>query len=112
MSRQQASMNSLGQLSGSSKASLLLAFLVLLTLSMQSDAAQGIGHLKVPRVQRTTNASTADQISVAPHSYRTEYFSQTLDHFTFRPEGSTTFQQRYLINDDHWLREGHGPIFL
>lgn len=92
----------------------MLAFLILLVLSQQGDATPQIGHLKVPRVRRDASLalqSTGSQSNSA-YSYRTEYFSQTLDHFAFTPEATSTFQQRYLINDEHWLKEGHGPIFM
>ncbi|GAQ77788.1 Serine carboxypeptidase S28 family protein [Klebsormidium nitens] len=92
----------------------VLAFLLILALCTQGDATQGIGHLRIPRVRR--DASLGSQLtgsqSNAPYSYRTEYYSQTLDHFAFTPEATSTFQQRYLINDEHWLKEGHGPIFV
>ncbi|KAE8037543.1 hypothetical protein FH972_010125 [Carpinus fangiana] len=32
----------------------------------------------------------------------TFYFDQTLDHFNYRPESYTTFQQRYVINSKYW----------
>ncbi|XP_031503638.1 uncharacterized protein LOC116266541 [Nymphaea colorata] len=45
------------------------------------------------------------------YQYETRYFTQTLDHFSFKQLGS--FQQRYLLNQHHWsgaLRMG--PIFF
>ncbi|XP_042484740.1 lysosomal Pro-X carboxypeptidase [Macadamia integrifolia] len=45
------------------------------------------------------------------YQYETRYFTQRLDHFGF--SNLPTFQQRYLINTDHWLgAERMGPIFL
>ncbi|KVH92408.1 hypothetical protein Ccrd_005543 [Cynara cardunculus var. scolymus] len=48
---------------------------------------------------------------VEQYSYETRYFEQILDHFSFND--LPTFQQRYLINSDHWVGpSGMGPIFL
>ncbi|KAH9288807.1 hypothetical protein KI387_032924, partial [Taxus chinensis] len=45
--------------------------------------------------------------------YETCYFSQILDHFTYRPQGYKVFQQRYLINDKHWGgAKKKAPIFV
>ena len=41
--------------------------------------------------------------SVSVHSFPTfkeMYFQQRLDHF--RPDVTTTWRHRYLLNDDHW----------
>lgn len=43
--------------------------------------------------------------------YETRYFAQRLDHFSF--SDSPRFQQRYLINTEHWVGpERLGPIFF
>ncbi|XP_074580620.1 uncharacterized protein LOC141837040 [Curcuma longa] len=43
--------------------------------------------------------------------YETRYFTQTLDHFNYKPDGYKQFQQKYLVNDSFW--EGRGaPIFV
>lgn len=42
--------------------------------------------------------------------YTTNYFPQTLDHFTFRPQSSKIFYQKYLINNHYWQKGG--PIFV
>ena len=39
----------------------------------------------------TVSASISDD-------FQTFYYDQTLDHFNYRPESYTTFQQRYVIN--------------
>ncbi|XVE86949.1 hypothetical protein DITRI_Ditri18aG0076400 [Diplodiscus trichospermus] len=45
------------------------------------------------------------------YRYETRYFSQLLDHFSF--SDLPTFQQRYLINTEHWVGPSLlGPIFL
>ncbi|XVF46808.1 hypothetical protein PTKIN_Ptkin03bG0058100 [Pterospermum kingtungense] len=45
-----------------------------------------------------------DLLSSAPVSedLQTFYYPQTLDHFNYRPESYTTFQQRYVMNFKHW----------
>ncbi|KAL7609407.1 hypothetical protein Lser_V15G11566 [Lactuca serriola] len=63
---------------------------------------------KSPRLLKTQN------ILVQPkYTYETRYFDQTLDHSSFND--LPKFQQRYLINSDHWVGPGPnrlGPIFL
>ncbi|XP_056613248.1 lysosomal Pro-X carboxypeptidase isoform X1 [Triplophysa dalaica] len=44
-----------------------------------------------------------------PLSYTTFYFDQQIDHLGFLENG--TFKQRYLLNDQHWHKEG-GPILF
>lgn len=34
--------------------------------------------------------------------FKTFFFNQTLDHFNYKPESYTTFQQRYVINFKYW----------
>nr|DAD27132.1 TPA_asm: hypothetical protein HUJ06_028600 [Nelumbo nucifera] len=34
--------------------------------------------------------------------FKTYFYTQTLDHFNYRPESYTTFQQRYVINFKYW----------
>lgn len=42
--------------------------------------------------------------------YKTHYFPQTLDHFTFQPKSSRIFYQKYLINSHYWHKGA--PIFV
>ncbi|PSS21024.1 Lysosomal Pro-X carboxypeptidase [Actinidia chinensis var. chinensis] len=42
--------------------------------------------------------------------YKTHYFPQILDHFTFQPQSSKIFYQKYLINSHYWHK--NGPIFV
>ncbi|KAI4334308.1 hypothetical protein L6164_019019 [Bauhinia variegata] len=41
--------------------------------------------------------------------FQTFYYRQTLDHFNYRPESYTTFEQRYVINFKYWGGGGGGP---
>ncbi|KAL6523444.1 hypothetical protein OROGR_017047 [Orobanche gracilis] len=43
-------------------------------------------------------------------SYKTHYFPQNLDHFTFQPNSYKIFYQKYLINSKFWHRGA--PIFV
>lgn len=36
------------------------------------------------------------------NDFKTFYYKQTLDHFSYRPESYTTFPQRYIINFKYW----------
>jgi lysosomal Pro-X carboxypeptidase len=38
--------------------------------------------------------------------FTAHYFPQELDHFTFTPNSSMTFNQKYLLNDTFWRRPG------
>ncbi|KAF8044226.1 hypothetical protein BT93_A2265 [Corymbia citriodora subsp. variegata] len=45
--------------------------------------------------------------------YKTRYFTQILDHFSYRPESYQTFQQKYLINSTFWGGpQRNAPIFV
>ncbi|KAJ7994003.1 hypothetical protein DPEC_G00261440 [Dallia pectoralis] len=43
--------------------------------------------------------------------FNEKYFPQILDHFNYNSMGNGTFDQRYLITDEYWMR-GYGPIFF
>jgi len=54
-----------------------------------------------------------DGLDLSSAEYETHYYTQVLDHFTFRPEGYRTFQQRYLVYSKHWGGpQGQFPIFV
>ncbi|CAK9150485.1 unnamed protein product [Ilex paraguariensis] len=45
--------------------------------------------------------------------FRTFFYTQTLDHFNYRPESYTTFKQRYVINSKYWGGANESaPIFV
>lgn len=47
-----------------------------------------------------------------PSEYETFYYNQTLDHFNFRPDSFSTFQQKYVINSKYWGGSNiSAPIF-
>ncbi|KAF4376780.1 hypothetical protein F8388_025651 [Cannabis sativa] len=44
--------------------------------------------------------------------FETFFYNQTLDHFNYRPESYSTFEQRYLVNSKYWNNNNKlGPIF-
>ncbi|KAJ4978695.1 hypothetical protein NE237_009475 [Protea cynaroides] len=47
------------------------------------------------------------------NDFETFFYTQTLDHFNYRPESYTTFQQRYVINFKYWGGANSiAPIFV
>ncbi|XP_030455244.1 uncharacterized protein LOC115676455 [Syzygium oleosum] len=47
------------------------------------------------------------------NDFETLFFNQTLDHFDYRPESYTIFQQRYLIDSKYWGgANSDAPIFV
>ncbi|KAJ1260125.1 hypothetical protein BS78_10G208100 [Paspalum vaginatum] len=46
--------------------------------------------------------------STAAKPFTAHYFAQELDHFTFTPNASMLFSQKYLLNDTFWRRPGGG----
>jgi lysosomal Pro-X carboxypeptidase len=54
-----------------------------------------------------TTSSTSDLGDL-----KTYYYTQTLDHFNYRPDSYTTFKQRYVINYRFWGgANASAPIF-
>ncbi|EEF38691.1 lysosomal pro-X carboxypeptidase, putative [Ricinus communis] len=48
-----------------------------------------------------------------PSDYEIHYYTQTLDHFNYKPESYATFQQRYILNFKYWGGANtSSPIFL
>ncbi|KAK9185807.1 hypothetical protein WN943_026166 [Citrus x changshan-huyou] len=37
-----------------------------------------------------------------PPEFVTYYYTQTLDHFNYKPESYATFQQKYIMNFKYW----------
>ncbi|KAF8687180.1 hypothetical protein HU200_042845 [Digitaria exilis] len=56
--------------------------------------------------------------TTAANPFTAHYFPQELDHFTFTPNASMIFYQKYLINDTFWRRPSAagdgaaGPLFV
>ncbi|KAL5707218.1 lysosomal Pro-Xaa carboxypeptidase [Ranunculus cassubicifolius] len=58
------------------------------------------------------NTNKLSQTLEKPYRYDIRYFTQNLDHFSFSTNPTPRFQQRYLINADHWSHNKLGPIFM
>lgn len=87
--------------------SLLFSLLSLLFFSFSSFAK--------PIPSFPSSIIQAEKISPSSPNelYHEKFFTQVLDHYTFRPQSYKTFQQRYLINDRYWGgAEKNAPIFL
>ena len=59
------------------------------------------------QVLKLSSHSYAYPMTSTP-GYTVEYFSQELDHFSLADQ--RTFQQRYLVNEEEWDKQG--PILL
>ncbi|XP_037462459.1 lysosomal Pro-X carboxypeptidase-like isoform X2 [Triticum dicoccoides] len=60
----------------------------------------------------TASAAAATDNGTA-EPFTAHYFLQELDHFTFTPNSSHLFSQKYLLNDTFWRRKPTtGPLFV
>ena len=64
-----------------------------------------------------TAAAGGASNGTATNPFTVHYFPQELDHFTFTPNASMLFYQKYLVNDTFWRRPGGGkgaagPLFV
>ncbi|KAH7542072.1 hypothetical protein FEM48_Zijuj02G0034600 [Ziziphus jujuba var. spinosa] len=86
-----------------SSSSHLLHLIFILILSNSASATEF--KLNIPRLS-PIGGLTLDDIQTSSSSlssdFETFYYTQTLDHFNYRPESYTTFQQRYVINSKYW----------
>ncbi|KDP32459.1 hypothetical protein JCGZ_13384 [Jatropha curcas] len=54
-----------------------------------------------------------DATEELPPEFVTLYYTQTLDHFNYKPESYETFQQRYILNSKYWGGPNtSSPIFV
>lgn len=71
----------------------LLILLLILTTTYASAPSPGRMGLKM--VRRSLSSQSYSEL-------QSFYYSQTLDHFNYRPDSYQTFQQRYFINSQYW----------
>jgi lysosomal Pro-X carboxypeptidase len=86
-----------------------------LLFSLLSLLFFGISSFAKPIPSFPSSIIQAEKISLSTPNelYHEKFFTQVLDHYTFRPQSYKTFQQRYLINDKYWGgAEKNAPIFL
>ncbi|KAL8231187.1 hypothetical protein R6Q57_000965 [Mikania cordata] len=86
----------------------LAFFLIIIALLVSSpESRRNPFPGKHSRLQKPQN----NLLNADNYIYETRYFEQTLDHFSFHD--LPKFQQRYLINTNHWVGPSRmGPIFL
>ncbi|XP_058197908.1 uncharacterized protein LOC131313554 [Rhododendron vialii] len=96
---------------------LQLLSLSLLILSTSSSASPH----KIPRlsvlhetiIRDLSYYNTIFSASAASEHLETFFYTQTLDHFNYKPESYATFQQRYVINSKYWGGANeNAPIFV
>ncbi|GMP63864.1 hypothetical protein CsSME_00025375 [Camellia sinensis var. sinensis] len=86
-------------------------FLLLFTISSTTATMQSIPtYFPRSTYQSSLQKQAKDLVSEPKIPYETHYFPQLLDHFTFRPQSSKIFYQKYLINSHYWHHGG--PIFV
>jgi lysosomal Pro-X carboxypeptidase len=90
--------------------SLQLLSLIFLFFSIWASARQRV----IPRlgVRRRTSEHEVPQTTSSSFDVKIYYYTQTIDHFNFRPDSYATFQQRYAINSKYWGgADSNAPIF-
>ncbi|KAI8565695.1 hypothetical protein RHMOL_Rhmol03G0281000 [Rhododendron molle] len=86
-------------------------FLILLTISLTIPRTQSTPTFFPRLTTYQSSLQKQDKPSKKPEiPFKTHYFPQLLDHFTFQPQSSKIFYQKYLVNNHYW-RQG-GPIFV
>ncbi|KAF5195121.1 Lysosomal pro-x carboxypeptidase [Thalictrum thalictroides] len=74
-------------------------------------------HWQIPELSmsmRTSSIMISDSTyDELPPDEEIHFYTQTLDHFNYRPESYATFQQRYVINSKYWGGvNNNSPIFV
>lgn len=101
----------------SSSSPSFLPFLLLFTIaastattsqSLSTVVLRRTAHGSALLLKQQTVLDTQKPKSKLP--FKTQFFPQLLDHFTFTPKGSRIFYQRYLINGQYWSQGA--PIFV
>ncbi|KAI3414317.1 DUF4033 domain-containing protein, partial [Psidium guajava] len=91
-----------------------LSFIISFILSTASISGHNLytPTLSLQREDVLRDPERAVSASIA-NNFETFFFNQTLDHFNYRPESYTTFNQRYLINSNYWGgANSSAPIFV
>ena len=86
-------------------------FLMLLVLAAVYASAVHPGQLT--RFGRVREFAAREFTYDLPPEYEIHYYTQTLDHFNYKPESYATFQQRYILNFNYWGGANtSSPIFV
>ncbi|KAG0489002.1 hypothetical protein HPP92_007813 [Vanilla planifolia] len=93
--------------------SFLLPLLSLLSLLCPSLGTKPIFLRRFPSQAHGSLRPSADGHVSSSRGWETKYYTQTLDHFNYHPISYVTFQQKYLINAEHWGgAAASAPIFV
>lgn len=86
---------------------LLLLMTTPVCLSKTNLRTRGFGVANVREKAMSKNYGTLSS------EFVTKFYTQTLDHFNYRPESYITFQQRYVVNFKYWGGPNtSSPIFV
>ncbi|KAJ9559289.1 hypothetical protein OSB04_013903 [Centaurea solstitialis] len=86
----------------------LLVLIALTYVSGKSFRTTKLGARNIFLRTTVDNESTTNS-----EEYEVYNYTQTLDHFNFKTESYTTFQQRYVVNSKYWGGPtNNSPIFL
>ncbi|RWR91112.1 lysosomal Pro-X carboxypeptidase isoform X2 [Cinnamomum micranthum f. kanehirae] len=84
---------------------LFLLFTILTTTIPTVEPKSNSYPISFPRSYHPSLIQTKEPTPNLP--FKTHFFPQILDHFTFLPQSYSIFYQKYLINSDYW---DNGPI--
>ncbi|CAK9186786.1 unnamed protein product [Ilex paraguariensis] len=57
--------------------------------------------------------TVSEESNTVSGDFRTFFYTQTLDHFNYRPQSYATFKQRYVMNSKYWGGpKENAPIFV
>ncbi|XP_062105188.1 uncharacterized protein LOC133816882 [Humulus lupulus] len=101
--------------SNNNKLLLVSSILIIIIIFTTTNAS------KIPRLSPTGdrlllhNPETLPAAAIS-EDFETFFFNQTLDHFNYRPQSYSIFQQRYLVNSKYWdgpnnNNNNNAPIF-
>ncbi|XP_022730956.1 lysosomal Pro-X carboxypeptidase-like [Durio zibethinus] len=84
-----------------------LQFIVMVMVLSISENSCSAGRFDIPRLSPTRGTLILEQPDIVSSAsvsedLRTFYYPQTLDHFNYKPESYSTFQQRYVMNFKYW----------
>ncbi|KAI3880093.1 hypothetical protein MKX03_003914 [Papaver bracteatum] len=93
---------------------LCLSLGVLLFLSIRvSGTTPRLSAIGRKQIEFSRNSKSSSLATASSDDYETFFYTQTLDHFNYRPESYETFQQKYVINFKYWGGENvSAPIFV
>ncbi|KAE8675817.1 Alpha/beta-Hydrolases superfamily protein isoform 2 [Hibiscus syriacus] len=90
--------------------SLLFLFVIALHVTLTVTAPANSLPTFFPRAAAYQSLTKQPKAPKPNLPFKTHYFPQTLDHFTFQPKSYKIFYQKYLINTQYWHKEA--PIFV